>query len=378
MGTCELSEGSIVAVSLGGVQQSGSDEAVSFSGRVVRVGGQQRNLVAVEVLGQQPPFLRAPELVGRHPSILAVKDELLKIAHYDINVLIQGETGTGKNVVAEAIHRHSRRADAPFVRVNCPSIPPGLVESELFGHEKGAFTDARTARPGLFRLASRGTLLLDEVSVVPPAVQAKLLQAIEQKAFMPVGGSELVEVGTRIIATTNENLQTRMEQGLFREDLFHRLNEAPIRLPALRDRQSDIALLAEYFLHKYAAEFGKPYQPPDQGTMEMLLVYPWPGNVRELSNCLRYGVVTGTFRPPVEMARAETKGAGASLAGAEDRDAPVAPLREAREHAVAEAERAAIINALKACRYNKSRAASRLGVSYRTLLRKISRYHIAD
>ena len=377
-GKCGVSDGAVVDVGLGVLPGDAEEAAVSFSGRVKRVTGSDPPLCGVEVVGDPPAFLRAPQLVGSHRTILAVKEEVLNIAAYDVNVLIRGETGTGKNVVAEAIHRHSRRAHAPFVRVNCPSIPPGLVESELFGHEKGAFTDARMARPGLFRLANEGTLLLDEVSVIPPDIQAKLLQAIEQKAFMPVGGSRVVNVGTRVMATTNEDLQAKMRERLFREDLYHRLNEAPIILPALRDRQSDILLLAEYFLRKYAVEFDKPYRPLDDAMSHVLMAHPWPGNVRELSNCLRYAVLTGTFRPPGENAPADVRPPSSSAPPAQASGSVVVPLRETRERAVAEAERAAIVSALQACRYNKARAASLLGVSYRTLLRKANRYRILD
>jgi DNA-binding NtrC family response regulator len=220
---------------------------------------------------------------------------------------------------------------------------------------------------------------------VQPAVQAKLLQAIEQKAFMPVGGSRLVEVGTRVIAATNEDLQAKMRAGLFREDLYHRLNEAPIRVPPLRERRSDIPVLVEYFLRRFANDSGKPCPDVDDATMARLLAYAWPGNVRELSNCLRYGVLTGTFRVPEsgsEPAAASTAASAPLGAGAEPEpdgpaEAQVTTLREARESAVEQAERMAIVRALAACHYNRSRAADALGISYRTLLRKISRYRIS-
>lgn len=371
-----LSQGKLVDVHVGIPPDLSDETPEPFSCRVVRLERGDQSFCAVEVLGEPPSFLFAPELVGKHASVLEVKRELLNIADYDINVLIQGETGTGKNVLAELIHRYSRRSRFPFIRVNCPSIPASLVESELFGHEKGAFTDARTARPGLFRLANRGTLVLDEISAIPRSLQAKLLQAIEEKKFMPVGGSLAVEVQTRIISITNEDLRKMIRQRLFREDLYHRLNEAPIVLPALRDRKSDIPLLVDYFLRKFAAEFGKEYRPLDSTTLKLFQAYPWPGNVRELANCIQYGLLTGSLRPPAEGSFATPAVEAESRPPDDEGEPPGETMRQAREKAVERAERQAIIHALEASKYNKSRAAARLEVSYRTLLRKMKRYRI--
>ena len=351
-GACEVSDGAVVDVGLGVLPGDGEEAAVSFPGRVERVTGSDPVLCCVAVVGDPPMFLRVPQLVGSHPAILAVKEEVLKVAPYEVNVLIRGETGTGKRLLAQAIH-------APFVRIHCLSIPSFILEIELFGHEKGAPTDARMARPGLLRLASEGTLLLPEVSALDLDVQAQLLQAIEEKAFTPVGGSKVVSVETRVIATTSEDLQAKMRQGLFRADLYHRLNEAPIHLPPLRDRQSDVVLLAEHFVRKYAAEYGKPYRPLGQEMMSGLLAYPWPGNVQELSYFLRYSLLKGTFRPPREGTRAE-----AAL------PPPVGPR--------VEVERAVIVSALEASGYNKVRAAKLLGIGYRTLLWKLNQFQIVD
>ncbi len=372
-----FSQGELLDVELRAPTETEPSKSARFRARVQRLHRGESTLCAVEVVGEPPPCLLAPDLVGRHPRMQEVKRRLLAIADRDLNVLIQGETGTGKNVLAELIHRYSSRASQTFVRVNCPSIPASLFESELFGHEKGAFTDARTARPGLFRLASEGTLLLDEISAVPPSTQAKLLQAIEQKRFMPVGSSQEVEVHTRIIAITNEDLRRLMREGDFRQDLYHRLNEAPIYLPPLRDRKRDIPLLVDYFLRRYCAEFGKQYEPLRSETMKLLQSYSWPGNVRELSNCIKYGVLTGSIQPPEEGAEVPSS---PQTPAAEESARPSEPvvesLREARERATERAERRAVVRALEATAYNKSEAADRLGVSYRTLLRKVRRYGI--
>ncbi len=372
--TDQLPPGAMVDIHVGLPSADGVEPEDCFPARVVRVQAGEQRTCAVEVIGRPPPFLFAPELVGKHPSIGRVKADVLKVADYDINVLIQGETGTGKNVLAELIHRYSRRAAYPCLRVNCPSIPPSLVESELFGHEKGAFTDARTSRPGLFRLADEGTIVLDEISSIPTSLQAKLLQAIEQKQFIPVGGSKPVKVKTRIISITNENLEAAIREGRFRADLYHRLNEAPVELPALRDRPSDIPLLVDYFLRRYAAEFGKEYRPAADDLLRRLASCQWPGNVRELSNCVKYGVLTGNFRLP-EAGAPEPFTPGAA-AGQEPDDVRGLTMKEARDRAVEHAERLAIVEALADNRHNRTRAAKALGVSYRTLLRKIQRYDI--
>ena len=370
-GPTALRTGDRIKVHLGMSRHSWPDQNGMFPGLVRRVEEGARTFVVVQVSGRTPPALMAPELIGTHPSILDVKRQLLEVADYDVNVLIRGESGTGKNVAATMIHRYSHRLGAPFVRVNCPAIPDTLLESQLFGHEKGAFTDAKQAQPGLFRVADRGTLVLDEISAIPGAVQAKLLQAIEDKTFIPVGGREAVSVDVRIVATTNDHLERRIRDGSFREDLFYRLNEVTLTLPPLRDRKEDILLLAGYFLRKYATEFRKEYRPLDRSTVGMLLKYSWPGNVRELENTIKRGVLMGQFdtaraelyRPPVEPAAlSPLPSAAAPLNGRS--------MREARE----EAEQVALIEALQAAGFDRTGAAARLGVSYRTLLRRIKKY----
>jgi len=365
--------GELVDVRLGLAPPAGGEGDERFRARVLRVEEGPVVRCAVEVLGSPPASLLGPELLGSHPSVLDLKRRMLSILNYDVNVLIRGESGTGKNVVAALIHRYSRRSPGPFIRVSCPSIPDTLLESQLFGHEKGAFTDARQSRPGLFRIAHRGTIVLDEISAVAPFVQAKLLQAIEEKRFMPIGGREAVHVDVRILATTNDDLEKKMREGSFRRDLFYRLNEIELMLPPLRSRSTDIPVLADYFLHKYSAEFEKEYRPLGSSTVRLLQDYGWPGNVRELENTIKRGVLTGQFhmvaqtdaaRYPQEQAPSAERPRRAPLEG------------QSMVEATEEAERQALVQALEAAAHDRTRAAAYLGVSYRTLLRRIKKYGI--
>ena len=385
-GTTMIGPGVTVNVSPGGlllelVQQDGLSEGQGlqvvfgpppchglcsweFPARVCRVerGRSARYAVALE---EAQSFLQSPELIGGSPEMLRLKSQLPDLARSDLNVLIQGESGTGKNVAAELMHRCSERSGQPLVRVNCPSIPDTLFESQLFGHKKGAFTDAKSAAPGLFRIANHGTILLDEISAVPGFTQAKLLQAIEEKRFIPVGSCRTVDVDVRIVALTNDNLEKRVREGTFRRDLFYRLTEATVTVPPLRERGDDVPLLADYFLRKYSAEFGCTYRPFAEEQLRSLCDYPWPGNVRELENTVKRGVVMGQFVTPVRAILETWTVSSADLGAAQ-----VGGLEEAR----AEVERAAIAQALAACDNCKTKAAARLGISYRTLLRKIKQY----
>lgn len=233
------------------------------------------------------------EIVGRSPSLRQVLDIVQRVAPTDSTVLIQGETGTGKELVARALHQQSRRSTGPFVKVNCAALPAGLVESEFFGHEKGAFTGAASARRGRFELADQGTIFLDEVGEISPEVQVKLLRVLQENEFERVGGNDTVRVNVRVVCATNRDLAADVQSGRFRSDLFFRLSVFPILVPPLRDRVTDIPLLATYFVTQIAAAIGKRFEEIDPDAMQRLQRYAWPGNIRELRNVLERAVILG-------------------------------------------------------------------------------------
>jgi formate hydrogenlyase transcriptional activator len=231
------------------------------------------------------------EIVGNSPALLDVLRKVETVAPTDSTVLVLGETGCGKELIARAIHNHSKRKSRPLVKVNCGAIPTGLVESELFGHMKGAFTGALERRTGRFELADGGTLFLDEVSELPLDTQVKLLRVLQEHEFEPLGSSRTVKVNVRIIAASNRDLEKAVQEGRFRADLFYRLYVLPMTLPPLRQRRSDIALLTHFFVERFSRQFGKNITGVAQDTMEVLSDYAWPGNIRELQNVIERAVV---------------------------------------------------------------------------------------
>jgi PAS domain S-box-containing protein len=230
-------------------------------------------------------------IVGRHPSMQRVFDSIRELTDVNVPILIQGESGTGKELVANALHQLSRRRAGPFVPVNCGALPEGTLESELFGHVKGAFTGAIHDRKGRFGLAEGGTIFLDEIGEISPAMQVKLLQVVQEKWFMPVGGERAVKADVRVICATNKDLKRLTQQGLFREDLFYRLAVVPLGLPPLRERTSDIPLLVEHFLDKFSADTAKRVAQVTPQALSVLMQYGWPGNVRELGNAIQFGMI---------------------------------------------------------------------------------------
>jgi transcriptional regulator with GAF, ATPase, and Fis domain len=231
------------------------------------------------------------EIIGQSPVLTAVIDKVRRVALTDSTVLITGETGTGKELIARAVHSNSRRKEKPLIKLNCAALPPGLVESELFGHEKGAFTGAIARRVGRFELADGGTLFLDEIGELPLAAQAKLLRVLQEREIERVGGSTTIPVDVRIIAATNRELKKAVAEHNFREDLYYRLSVFPIPLPALRDRTEDIPLLARFLVDKFATRTGRRFEAINQETMRRLIAYRWPGNIRELENVLERAVI---------------------------------------------------------------------------------------
>jgi len=234
------------------------------------------------------------EIVGRHPALLGVLAKVDRVARTDATVLITGESGTGKELIARAIHSRSRRSEKPLIKVNCAALPTGLVESELFGHEKGAFSGALARRLGRFELANGGTIFLDEVGEMPADAQVKLLRVIQEHEFERIGGNETIRTDVRLIAATNRDLQKAVQEGTFREDLFYRLNVFPVELPPLRDRASDVPLLVRFFVEKYSVRVDRHIESIAPETFERLATYRWPGNVRELQNVIERALILAT------------------------------------------------------------------------------------
>ncbi len=310
---------------------------------------------------------RFDEILGNSAAMLKMCELITRVADTETTVLITGESGTGKELVAKALHAKSGRKEGPFVAINCAAMPESLLESELFGHVKGAFTDARTARPGLFIKASRGTLFLDEIGEMPAGMQAKLLRALQERTVRPVGGDQEQPFDARMIAATNRDLETEVEEKRFREDLFYRINVVRVHVPPLRARGSDILLLAQHFLERYAVQSRRPVVGMTSAAADKLLTYPWPGNVRELQNCIERAVALAQFdQIGVDDLPEKIKDHQTSRIAVESNDpAELLPMEEV--------ERRYILKVLEAVGGNKTLAAQVLGFDRRTLYRKLER-----
>ncbi|MGQ9564611.1 MAG: sigma-54 interaction domain-containing protein [Thermogutta sp.] len=310
------------------------------------------------------------QLVGQSPAILRVRRDVERLAQTDLPVLIIGENGTGKEVVAQMLHYLGDRRESPFVAVNCAAIPESLAESELFGHEKGAFTDAHQTRPGKFELAQNGTVFLDEVAELSLAAQAKLLRVLEERTVVRVGGTEAIPVNARVITATNRDLQQRVAEGKFREDLFYRLNTVMLTLPPLRERGDDIIRLAEHFLAEFSAKARRPIPVLTTDAKEFLLQYPWPGNVRELRNAMER-IVYLCPKSAVEPSDLglNPEGTGIKRVGA---FGPGLKLREATRRF----QREYILRTIEATQNNVTLAASKLGLHRANLYRKMRQLEI--
>jgi PAS domain S-box-containing protein len=315
---------------------------------------------------------RDPSLgvIGKHPRMRDVFDLIAMIKDSDSTVLIQGESGTGKGLLAQALHRASPRHARPFVKVSCAALPEALLESELFGHERGAFTGAIRERKGRFELADQGTIFLDEIGDLSPTVQVKLLRVLQEQEFERVGGTSTLRVDVRVIAATHRDLQRLMAEGKFREDLFYRLDVIPIHVPPLRERRSDIPLLVEHLLDRFASAGKGNATTVSPRTMAILMDHPWPGNVRELENVLEHAIVCsrGNVIEPEALPRA-------LLVPPAPRGDP-APRSRGAAAPSDEAEAARIRRALDACRWNRRRAAAQLGFDRTTLWRRMRRLDI--
>lgn len=314
-------------------------------------------------LGALPEAL----VFGQSEAMQAVRQKVEKVAGASVPVLIRGENGTGKEVIARLIHARSPWAFGPFVKVNCPAIPGTLMESELFGYQKGAFTGANDTKPGRVEMAQHGTLFLDEIAELDPSLQAKLLQLLQDGQFCPVGGQEDKKVDARIICATNRNLEEEIRKGTFRQDLFYRINVVSIQVPSLRERAADIPLICDSLRQIYSERFERATQPFSARKLQVLQRYHWPGNIRELENLIKRYVILGS-EDVITLQTSESSGAPENSEGVTSN---MLSLKKATREAVRELEGKIIVKALEAHNWNRRRAASALEISYRALLYKL-------
>ena len=335
------------------------------------------NILLKEELAQRRG---APQIVGDDAKLKAVSLSLHRAAATDTTVLIEGESGTGKELFARALHALSPRADGPFVAINCAAIPETLLETELFGYEKGAFTGAANRKPGKFELAHRGTLFLDEIGDLPLTLQAKILRALEEKRFERVGGTAPLQVDVRVVAATNRNLKAAVAARQYREDLYFRLSVFPITIPPLRERSDDIATLARYFIDKYCRDLNRKPLVLSPAAEDEMRTYPWPGNVRELQNCIERTVILtdgDTIHPRhLNLLTAAAAPAPAEETSPWDKIDLAGTMAEATRRVVAEVERRKIERALKDAGGNKGRVADMLQISFKVLTAKLREYGI--
>jgi two-component system response regulator AtoC len=317
------------------------------------------------------------------PKMEKIKAVIDEIARTDIPVLIQGESGTGKEIVAQAIYLNSHRSEKPFIKINCPAIPLDLLESELFGYERGAFTGAHLKKPGKFELADGGTILLNEIGEVNIVVQAKLLQVLQDGAFSRLGGNGEITVRTRVITTTKDHLEESMREGRFREDLFFRINVMNIIVPPLRERREQICPLSKYFCNLYTMKYAKSTPPLSPKTIEIFHRYDWPGNIRELENAIKRIVLFGEEElvwgsigqqgngeiTPFSAESFWEKGSGSM---------EILSLKRVKSEAAKFAEKEVIHKALQETRWNRKKAAEMLGVSYKALLYKMHKHRMGE
>jgi DNA-binding NtrC family response regulator len=364
----------------------------------------QRRMLSEYVLLKQELAERrgAPRIIGEDPQLRKVSQQLHRAAATDATVLLQGESGTGKELCARALHGLPPRADGPFVAINCAAIPETLLETELFGHEKGAFTGAAMRKPGRFEMAHRGTLFLDEIGELSLALQAKILRALEEKRFERVGGTSTLHVDTRVVAATNRDLRASVAARQFREDLYFRLSVFPITIPPLRARTGDIPILARVFVERFCRDLNKPTLKLAPGALDELTGYAWPGNVRELQNCIERAVILcdgDSIHPRhLNLSLAALPGRRSRSGGASERNggdegqetAPAAPadpwtlidlsgtMGEAVRRLTAAVERRKVEQAMRAAGGNKERAAEALQISYKSLLQKIREHGVPE
>ena len=334
--------------------------------------GQQLEEENVELKKELSSKFGVENLIGESPAMREVFDTIQQVAPTQATVLLLGDTGTGKEMVAKAIHQLSQRAKKPMVTVHCAALAANLLESELFGHEKGAFTGANERRIGRFEQANGGTLFLDEIGEIDASIQIKLLRLLGERSFERLGSNKTISTDVRLISATNKDLAERVKAGVFREDLYYRLNVVKIRLPSLRERISDVPLLAQAFVNEFAKLNGKPVGGLSAEALEVMMNYGWPGNVRELRAAMERAVVFCRGEcVTIRDLPGEVRSGVSALAGVSTGEAAIKG-----EMTVKDAERELIVNALKDCGGNRTLAAKKLGISRRTLHRKLHTYHL--
>jgi two-component system, NtrC family, response regulator AtoC len=339
------------------------------------------------------PLLPPPAMVGANPRMAEIRDTVEKVAGTDVTVLIRGESGVGKEVIARLLFEYSRRRQKPFIKVNCAAIPHDLLESELFGYEAGAFTGAMRDKPGKFELANHGTLFLDEIAEMHPMLQAKLLHVLQDGTFSRLGAKRDVAVDVRVVCATNKLLEERVRDGLFREDLLYRINVVTIFLPPLRERRDEIPVLTDYLLRKYAIQYGRPLRRFSPEAAERMLQYDWPGNIRELENLCKRFVIVGSETQILRELSSHRQADSAIIVSSHEQPmgshlaAPVVggnsansdlSLLEVGRRAAWEAERRAIQQMLETTHWNRREASRRLQVSYKALLNKIKQMQLDE
>jgi DNA-binding NtrC family response regulator len=335
---------------------------------------------------------RFQTLIGDSQPMHQVKNILEEIADSELTVLIRGESGTGKEIVARSLHDESARGKGPFAKVNCAAIPRDLLEAELFGYERGAFTGAHRNKPGRFEAANKGTIFLDEIGEMPLELQTKLLQVLEQQEFVRVGGLNTIKVDVRIVCATNRDLEAAIANGIMREDLYYRLNEMTIQLPSLRERPDDIPMLVQHFIEKYTTAYNRTFAGLSPAAMQKLVQFPWPGNVRQLENLIKQVVVRNdegaieelvsrpvASRPGQTPVTAMASTLAHSLAAESALTGPSAgySLKKRVDAVVAREERGTIAEVLRKTNWNRRKAADVLEISYRSLLYKIKEYGLS-
>lgn len=340
-------------------------------------GASPGGLIKVES-ATQPKVLHAGSIfVASSPAMLSIRRQIEKIADYDFPVLILGESGTGKEVAARLLHDHSARARQPFVKVNCAALPGALLESELFGYERGAFTGAVRGNPGKFELCKSGTLLLDEIGEISPALQAKLLHVLQDKSVCRLGGNTSVKLEARVIAATNIDICEALESGAFRQDLYYRLNTFVLRLPPLRARPEEISPLFQHFIAHFARLYGCPDVCPSPQLLAACLGYSWPGNIRELQSFTQRFLIQGDENRSIQELRGPGTAMTRAVGPAEPTlEAPTTNLKRIGRTVKCGAERPAIEKMLQETRFNRKAAARRLQISYKGLLRKLREYDL--